>query len=391
MGLAAPTDLDTAQILSNYLIHPLQTTTTTTAAGTWRQTQSSPTHCPQIDQAPSTKHQSLSAGRDKLPIMLFSIGRSAARQLASTALATSSARSVVFRAATKVHFGAPGLYRRFPQAVRGFATAGQPKKASTSAGTKKTSAKKPAKKSTSKTKAKPKSKAQPKSKSKAKAKPKPKAKATKARKAKKPISEERKAILDRQQLKRNALFTEPKLLPAQAWLVYVAEQTQGLKGERAIDKMPAVSQEYKNLSSSEMQRLKSKVEQAKATNEVNYKAWLESHTPQQIYNANLARKNLKRKYNIPKGNVKVIHDYRLPKRPSTAYGLFTKARWASGDYSAEAGLASKAASIAQDWKNLTAAERKPYEDQARSEAESYHKVMDALVSRRKTASKSPSP
>ncbi|KAI0817473.1 hypothetical protein GGR55DRAFT_20478 [Xylaria sp. FL0064] len=313
--------------------------------------------------------------------MLFSIGRSATRRLASTAIATSSTRLVVFRAATKVQFGAPGFNRRFPQAIRGFATAGRPKKASASASatTKKTAAKKPVKKSA----AKPKAKAKAKPKAKSKAKP-------RATRAKKPVSEERKGILERRALKRAALFDEPKTQATQPWPLFITEQTQGRKGEIVVNKMAELSREYKALPSSELQRLKSKVEQAKASNEVNYKAWLESHSPQEIYEANLARKTLKRKYNIPKGPVKTLPDHRLPKRPSTPFALFTKARWASGDYSGESGLASKAPAIAQEWKKLTPAERKPFEDQAASETESYSKVMDALVSRRKS-SKSPSP
>ncbi|KAI1356506.1 hypothetical protein F5Y01DRAFT_79302 [Xylaria sp. FL0043] len=309
--------------------------------------------------------------------MLFSIGRSATRRLASTAIATSSTRLVVFRAATKVQFGAPGFNSRFPQAIRGYATAGRQKKASTSATTKKTSAKKPVKKSTAKPKAK--AKAKPKAKAKAKSKAKPR-----ATRAKKPVSEERKGVLERQALKRAALFEEPKTQATQPWPLFVTEQTQGRKGA-IVDKMAELSREYKALSSSELQRLKSKVEQAKASNEVSYKAWLESHSPQEIYEANLARKTLKRKYNFPKGPVKILPDHRLPKRPSTAYALFTKARWASGDYSGENGLASKAPAIAQEWKKLTPAERKPFEDQAASEAESYSKVMDALVSRKRSS------
>ncbi|KAI1281033.1 hypothetical protein F5Y07DRAFT_316809 [Xylaria sp. FL0933] len=307
--------------------------------------------------------------------MLFSIGRSATRRLASAAIATSSTRSVVFRATTKVQFGAPGFNRRFPQAIRGYATAGRPKKAPTSATTKKTPAKKPVKKSTAKPKAKAKAKAKP------KPKPKPKQRATRA---KKPVSEERKGILERQALRRAALFEEPKTQATTPWPLFIAEQTQGRKGI-VTDKIAELSREYKALPSSELQRLKSKAEQAKASNEVNYKAWLESHSPQEIYEANLARKNLKRKYNIPKGPVKILLDHRLPKRPSTAYALFTKARWASGDYSGENGLASKALAIAQEWKKLTPAERKPFEDQAASETESYSKVINALVSRKRAS------
>ncbi|KAI1423979.1 hypothetical protein F5Y12DRAFT_755002 [Xylaria sp. FL1777] len=330
--------------------------------------------------------------------MLFSIGRSATRRLASTALATSSTSSVVFRAANRVPLKAPGIYRRFPSTVRGYAAAARPKKASASATAKKTTTKKPAKKSTAKTKtatkakAKPKSKAKakPKAKAKARAKAKPKAK-PKRKAAKRPISPERQAILERRALKRTALFTDPKLLPTQAWSIFVAEQTQGQASGNLTEKMNSVSQAYKALPSSELERLKSKAEQDKGTNATVYKRWVESHSVQEIYDANKARKALKRKFDIPKGNVKIIHDERLPKRPGTAYTLFTKARWASGDYPGGVPLAETTSSIGREWKSLNAAQRKPYEDLWHSETEKYNKAIDGLISRRKRATKSPSP
>ncbi len=186
--------------------------------------------------------------------MLFSFGRSATRRLASTALTASSTSSVVYRATT---FKAPGIYGYFPHTIRGFAAAGRPKKVSASEGAKKTPAKKPVKKpvkkpatkSTQKTKAKakpkPKLKPKPKTKTKPKTKPGPK--------PKKVISEKQKGILERRKLKEAALFSEPKLLPGQPWLVFVTERTQGTKPGNMTAQMAALSQDYKALSSSELQ------------------------------------------------------------------------------------------------------------------------------------------
>lgn len=175
--------------------------------------------------------------------MLFSIGRSATGRLASTAFATSSTNPVVFQAAVRAQFKARGVYGRFPRIVRGFATAGRPKKETPSKAVK-TPTKKSTKKSTGTTKA----KAKGTSAQKAKPKPKPKAKP----KSKSTITPEQKAVLERRKLKKTALYTEPKLLPAQPWGMFVAEHIQGTSGN-ATGKLAALAQEFKALSSDELQ------------------------------------------------------------------------------------------------------------------------------------------
>ncbi|KAI0104802.1 hypothetical protein GGR51DRAFT_560802 [Nemania sp. FL0031] len=317
--------------------------------------------------------------------MLYSISRSATRRLASTAFATSQARLAVFRATIKPHFGAPGIYNRNPQAIRGLASATLTKKVPASKATGKTAAKKPAKKPAKKTATK--AKAKPKTKAKAKAKAKPAKK-----RAKRPISDERKIVIERRALKNVALFTEPKLLATQPWQLYVAEQTQGKSdGESVTQKVSALAREYKALQPHEIERLESTSQQNRLANAATYKAWVETHTPQEIYDANRARKALKKKHNYPKGSVKIIQDDRIPKRPSTAYALFTKARWASGDFSGSSTPAIELMGrIAGEWKNLKAAERQPYEDLARAQSASYEKATNAIIDRKRTT-KSPSP
>lgn len=97
---------------------------------------------------------------------------------------------------------------------------------------------------------------------------------------------------------------------------------------------------------------------AKAKNKATYKAWVESHDPQAIYDANLARRLLKKKYDIPKATLKLIRDERLPKRPVTAFALFSKARWASGEYANSGSVTAVASKLGEEWKSLTPAERK---------------------------------
>ncbi|KAI0508398.1 hypothetical protein F5B22DRAFT_404292 [Xylaria bambusicola] len=304
--------------------------------------------------------------------MLVSIGRSATRRLVSAALTTSSTNLVILQAAARVRLNVPGIQRRLPQTLRGFATGGRPKKGSPSRAVK-TPTKKPAKKSTATAKPKAKRKPVKKTKPKSAAKPKPKPKKPK-------ISAERKAINDRRDLRETALFAEPKNLPVGPWQTFISERIQGSKGSNTSEKFSEFSQEFKALSSDELQRLKSKSELAKTQNEVSYKAWVESHTPQEIFDANLARRALKRKYNIPKGSVKLISDERWPKRPISAFTLFTKARWASGEFAGIGRASGASARIGQEWKKLTPAERKVYEDSAKMQQETYQKAVDAVRS-----------
>ncbi|KAF2970937.1 hypothetical protein GQX73_g2668 [Xylaria multiplex] len=320
--------------------------------------------------------------------MLSSIGRLAAGRLVSTALATSSTGSVVFRATPKLRFKVPGIYGSSRQAIRGLASVAQAKKASPSASakktaTKKTATKKPVKKTTA-AKAKAKAKAPAKTKAKTKAKAKAKAKPKAKPRTKRPISEKRQALIERRTLRKAALFTEPKLLASQPWQLFIVEKTQGKGSGNAAQKMVTLAPEYKALPPSEIQRLESAAAQNKVANAATYKAWVESHSAQDIYDANLARRALKRKYNIPKGLVKTIRDDRIPKRPASAFSLFTKARWASGEYSSVSSSITEVGSkIAQEWKNITEAERKPYEDLAQSEAEHYQKAVGTILDRKR--------
>jgi hypothetical protein len=93
-------------------------------------------------------------------------------------------------------------------------------------------------------------------------------------------------------------------------------------------------------------------------NEAAYKAWVESHTPDEIRAANLARLSLKRKVG-KKGSGKYtpIEDPRIPKRPRGALAVFTKERWASGDLKGIP-LVVATKSLKNEWSTLSAAEKK---------------------------------
>ena len=91
-------------------------------------------------------------------------------------------------------------------------------------------------------------------------------------------------------------------------------------------------------------------------NNAAYKAWVESHTAEEIADANRARARLQ-KISPSARKRAPIPDERQPKRPSTAFALYVKARWATGDFAGQpVGVAGK--EISREWKSLSASERK---------------------------------
>ncbi|KAI1779972.1 hypothetical protein F4818DRAFT_401247 [Hypoxylon cercidicola] len=323
--------------------------------------------------------------------MLSSIGRTAIKRLASPAATTSLHRIAVSRFVVNT-------LKSNHAFVRSFATPGRPKSSATTA--KRAATKKPAGKQAKSTKSKSIKSKSIKSKSttskstkskttKRKAAPKPKP-ATQRKRT--PLTPEKQAIMERRELKKTALFTDPKRPSTSAWPVFVGEQTKQKAGDRATlkSRMEQLSQAFKALPASELQRLTAVAEQNKLTYEAEYKAWVESHTPLQMDRAMKARLILKKKHNYPVGFIKPIHDSRIPKRPLNAFNLFTKTRWASGDY-ANLTMVEGVKAICREWKDLPETERQALADRAKPELEHYEKQVQSVLNRKVNRKPSPEP
>ncbi|KAL9946487.1 hypothetical protein ACHAQF_002088 [Verticillium nonalfalfae] len=231
------------------------------------------------------------------------------------------------------------------------------------------------------------------------AKPKPK----KVKKAKKEVAPEVKLAQEVRELKKIALLKEPKKLPETVWTLFT---TQNIKsGEASLgERSKQLAEEYRLLDAAETevskplappaaiyQRLKDLAEKNKVANNAAYKAWVESHTPAEIVAANNARNVLRRKVNKGKGVTHrfPIRDERLPKRPTTVYNLFFKARWASGDFSGSVTEATR--TIAEEYKQLSEEQRQVYEDLATADFERYAREVSSVLNKevkRKSASPS---
>ncbi|KAK7530077.1 hypothetical protein IWX49DRAFT_595487 [Phyllosticta citricarpa] len=176
------------------------------------------------------------------------------------------------------------------------------------------------------------------------------------------------------QLKATAL-EEPKALPGSAWVLYVSEVFRKLpQGEKtnSVDVIKKAAADFKNIGSSELERLQTQASDNKKRNHEAYTKWVRSHTPQQILEANKARNSLKRKLAVYKKNK--INDDRLVKAPKTAYFAFFLERAGSS----EGSVPERAKQASQEWKNMSAAQKQKYEEIARQDLQRYLKEYKSV-------------
>ncbi|KAK8042268.1 hypothetical protein PG993_006791 [Apiospora rasikravindrae] len=318
------------------------------------------------------------------------IGRMAALRLASSAAATSSSRVVIAkqlgaRVSCPPQSSLPLLRAGF---VRAYATPGRPKKTDTGSSTqsagrpKKTAAAAPkaaAKKATTTKKAATAKKATKPKKAASPHKPKKK-ELTELQKEKK---EKAKVLAEKAELKQKALFTEPKALPSNPWQLYVTRQSAGVTvgQDTMADRMAKLSEGFKAISLAEKEELQRTADENKLQNAAAYKAWVESHTPEDIAEAQNARNLLRRKFDYPKANgTHKIRDDRQPKAPRSSWIYFFRARHGSGDFnhlSQTEGLKQ----IAQEWKSLPTVDRQPFADLAAADLTRYKKEVESTLHR----------
>ncbi|ETI21978.1 hypothetical protein G647_06048 [Cladophialophora carrionii CBS 160.54] len=206
-------------------------------------------------------------------------------------------------------------------------------------------------------------------KSKKKAAQKTKPKAAKKKPSKSALL--KKARTDHADLKAAALLEEPKQLPSNPYQIILVQETKGSKGN-VTNSAAAASNKYKNLALEERERYNHEANQNKSKNEEAYKRWVQSHSALEIRNANNARRLLNRKAKAAgkKKHIKPIHDDRTVHQPRNAYSFFFKERNDSGDLNGMS-VAERGKLAGQEWKSLSAAEKKPYEDQAAADKTRY--------------------
>ncbi|KAF1911909.1 hypothetical protein BDU57DRAFT_524011 [Ampelomyces quisqualis] len=215
------------------------------------------------------------------------------------------------------------------------------------------------------------SRAKPRTRAAAKAKAKPKKAAPKKPAAKKRV---KKVLTDEQKLKAKLAELRKIALKAPvtpnsvtALNVFIAEHTKASnEAGSPTSKLTAASLAYKALTPAEREHYNHVANERTVAKRAEYKAWIESHTPEQIRLANNARTQLRFKLSgLGKTGYSVhtarLVDERQPKRPANAYAIFVSERFATGDFKGiEIGPAGKI--IGEEWKALSASEKKKYDD-----------------------------
>ncbi|TQN75400.1 Mismatch-binding protein cmb1 [Colletotrichum shisoi] len=179
--------------------------------------------------------------------------------------------------------------------------------------------------------------------------------------------------------KKLALLPDPKKLPISAWTVYITERAKDR--ESAIDlesRAKLNSGLYRNLSSHELQRLEEKAQENRLANIAAYKAWVESHTPIEVAEANRARANMRRI--TGQRAPRPIRDPRQPKRSSTAFIMFVKARWDTGDFSGVDPVVANR-QISEQWHALPESEKEPYKQLAKADYERWERDSFNILGR----------
>ncbi|KAK4506682.1 hypothetical protein PRZ48_000415 [Zasmidium cellare] len=185
------------------------------------------------------------------------------------------------------------------------------------------------------------------------------------------------------QLKKTAL-KPPQLRRAASYVLFHTENLKNhdLSSGSAQDRREALaraardsSAKWKDLSPAEREHYNHLANTKNEECQAEYKKWVESHSADEIQQANSARGTLRRKLEKDRprnaqSKWLPIHDERAVKRPVPPYTQFTMNRNASGDFKGIA-LAERSKLISQEWKALSEQEKSKYQRLGTQEAERY--------------------
>ncbi|KAF1944516.1 hypothetical protein EJ02DRAFT_452379 [Clathrospora elynae] len=197
-------------------------------------------------------------------------------------------------------------------------------------------------------------------------------KAAPKKRARKVVSPEDKEKAVIRELRVKALKAPVSNRPYSAFNAYVAEMCGGpankgttlaASNKKVID----ASSKFRTLAPAELEHYNHIANEKTTARRAELQAWLKSYTPDQIKTANNARALLRRKLagTLKKkkypAHTNKLHDDRHVKQSPSAYILFLKDRYASGDFK---GIKPTEATklIGSEWLSLSSSEKKNYQD-----------------------------
>ncbi|KAL6708450.1 hypothetical protein ACN47E_002713 [Coniothyrium glycines] len=191
------------------------------------------------------------------------------------------------------------------------------------------------------------------------------------KRAKKVLTAEEKAKAAIATLKKRALKPPVNRYTLSGLNAFIGERSAGKSSPVEVRvKLSAAAQAWHSLSPAEREHYNHLAVEKTAARRAEYKAWIESHTPEQIADANNARIALRKRHRASgttlksryPANTEKLIDERQAKAAATPFVLFTQERWATGDLKSIK-LTEAAKLIASEWKALDAAEKKKYRDE----------------------------
>ncbi|KAK3996839.1 hypothetical protein QBC44DRAFT_365024 [Cladorrhinum sp. PSN332] len=189
------------------------------------------------------------------------------------------------------------------------------------------------------------------------------------------------------ELRKIALLEEIPRAPTTGWSIFTAknlaaaiEQAKATGGS-PLDAFKALSAKYHAMPAEELETLRLQARENYLANEVAYKAWIASHSPVTIREANKARIQLR---HLGVKSKSAIHDPRLPKAPSTSFIQYFNERMKSAHYENIPQM-KKAASAAAEWRTMNEAARQPYKQAAKLDADRYYREVKAMEESRVAA------
>ncbi|KAF2856236.1 hypothetical protein T440DRAFT_383814, partial [Plenodomus tracheiphilus IPT5] len=213
----------------------------------------------------------------------------------------------------------------------------------------------------------------------------PKKKAV-AKRVKKPLTEEAKLKVEIAALRKTALKVPVSRASLSGYNAYIQEHSpKGSGHESAVIRgnIAALAKSFKELTPAEVEHYNHLAIQKTAAKRAEYKAWVESYTPDEIRLANNARRLLRKKLvNTRKGgrpsHTDPLVDERVPKKPSSAYVKFSADRFASGDFKGIS-IAESAKLIASEWKALRTDEKEKYKSSYAADRKRFDSVQPATA------------
>ncbi|KAG0639826.1 hypothetical protein HOY80DRAFT_1009373 [Tuber brumale] len=173
---------------------------------------------------------------------------------------------------------------------------------------------------------------------------------------------------------KERVLEAPKIPVSNRYSTFVSLEG-GIVGAEAAKK-------WKALTPEKQQEYAEKGRHLHAVGLQNREKWVKSLDPYDVYKANMARKHLKRLG----GKVSLLKDPRIPKRPAPVGAAFLRDQWNAGTFINPDG--SKVAAVtalkrSRDlYQNLSATEKKVYQDKYAAEIAAYKKAMTELFGNR---------